>query len=140
MAKKITKKDIENKENSAAITVAAPCSTVSLGIPVSRHWGSVTLLEESQHYRISRLTINPGHHITKQMHYHRSEHWVVVSGTAKVTQGDDEAIVIQNQSTYVPACTIHCVENPGVIPLVLIEVQNGEFLGDEDITRFDFEA
>ena len=131
----MSKKD--DKKNSSKTATA---ETVTLGVPIARHWGSVTLLEESDYYRINRLTINPGHHITKQMHYHRSEHWVVVAGTAKVTQGNEEAIIIQNQSTYVPATTIHCVENPGVIPLVLIEVQNGEFLGDEDITRFEFDA
>ena len=133
------KADTKQSSTTQSSTTDAT-ETAVLGVPSDRHWGSVTLLEESDYYRINRLTINPGHHITKQMHYHRSEHWVVVAGTAKVTQGNQETIIIQNQSTYVPATTIHCVENPGVIPLVLIEVQNGEFLGDEDITRFEFDA
>lgn len=102
-----------------------------------RPWGTVTLLEEGQYYRINRIELAPGHHISTQMHYHRSEHWVVVSGTAKVICDGKETTLIQKQSTYVPACTAHRVENPGVIPLVMIEVQNGEFLGEEDITRLE---
>ncbi len=100
-------------------------------------WGTVTLLEEGSRYRINRIELAPGHHITTQMHYHRSEHWVVVAGTAKVICNGKETILIQKQSTYVPMCTPHRVENPGVIPLVMIEIQNGEYLGEDDITRFD---
>jgi mannose-6-phosphate isomerase len=70
------------------------------------------------------------------MHHHRSEHWIVVSGTAKVVCGGEEIMLSNNQSTYVPQCTNHRLENPGVIPLVLIEVQNGEYLGEDDIVRF----
>lgn len=101
----------------------------------SRYWGTVTVLESGDRYRISRVEIKPGHRLKTQIHYHRSEHWIVVSGTAKVICGDNESLVVQNQSTYVPACTPHHLENPGVIPLVLIEVQNGEYLGEQDIVR-----
>lgn len=103
----------------------------------TRFWGTVTLLEEGKRYRINRIELKAGHHISTQMHYHRSEHWVVVSGTAKVICGGQEKTLIQKQSTYVPACTAHRVENPGVIPLVMIEIQNGEYLGEDDITRFE---
>lgn len=99
-------------------------------------WGTVTLLEEGPRYRINRIVVNPGQHISPQMHYHRSEHWVVVSGTAKVTCNDEEKLLQQKESTYVPMNTRHRLENPGVIPLVMIEVQNGEYLGDDDIIRF----
>ncbi|MDX2231497.1 MAG: phosphomannose isomerase type II C-terminal cupin domain [Leptolyngbyaceae cyanobacterium bins.349] len=102
-----------------------------------RPWGTVTLLEEGKNYRINRIELAPGQHISTQMHFHRSEHWVVVSGTAKVIFDDHETILIQKQSTYVPMCTPHRVENPGVIPLVMIEVQNGEYLGEDDITRLE---
>jgi len=102
-----------------------------------RPWGTVTLLEEGEHYRINRIDLEPGHHISTQMHFHRSEHWIVVSGTAKVVCDGKETVLIQKQSTYVPACTPHRVENPGVIPLVMIEVQNGEYLGEDDITRLE---
>ena len=101
-----------------------------------RPWGTVTVLEEANRYRINRIEVKPGHHISTQMHYHRSEHWVVVSGTAKVICNGQETILMQKQSTYVPMSASHRLENPGVIPLVMIEVQNGEYLGDDDIIRF----
>ncbi|WRH66030.1 MAG: phosphomannose isomerase type II C-terminal cupin domain [Planktothrix sp. GU0601_MAG3] len=99
-------------------------------------WGQVSLLEEGERYRINRIVVNPGYHISTQMHYHRSEHWIVVAGTAKVICGGEEILLLPKQSTYVPMNTPHRLENPGVIPLVMIEVQNGEYLGDDDITRF----
>ncbi len=100
-------------------------------------WGRVTVLEEGDRYRINRIEVKPGEHISTQMHYHRSEHWVVVSGTARVICNDEETMLTSKQSTYVPMNTRHRVENPGTIDLVMIEIQNGEFLGDEDIIRFD---
>lgn len=99
-------------------------------------WGTVTLLEEGQRYRINRIVVNPRQHMSTQMHYHRSEHWIVVSGTARVICDGQEQLLRQKESTYVPMNTRHRVENPGVIPLVMIEVQNGEYLGDDDIIRF----
>ena len=101
-----------------------------------RPWGSFTTLEEGRGYKIKRIEVNPGHRLSLQMHHHRSEHWIVVSGTAKVICGGEEMILNSNQSTYVPQCTNHRLENPGVIKLVLIEVQNGEYLGEDDIVRF----
>ncbi|MBM0743653.1 cupin domain-containing protein [Phormidium sp. CLA17] len=102
----------------------------------SRPWGSFTILEEGRGYKIKRIEVKSGHRLSLQMHHHRSEHWIVVSGTAKVVCGEEELILHSNQSTYVPQCTAHRLENPGVIPLVLIEVQNGEYLGEDDIIRF----
>lgn len=99
-------------------------------------WGTVTVLEEGPRYRINRIVIKPGQHMSKQMHYHRSEHWVVVSGTARVLCNGEEKLLKQKESTYVPMNTPHRVDNPGVIDLVMIEVQNGEYLGDDDIVRF----
>ncbi len=99
-------------------------------------WGKVILLEQGERYRINRIEVKPGHHISTQMHYHRSEHWIVVSGTAKVICDGEEKLLMQEQSTYVPMNTPHRVENPGVIPLIMIEVQNGEYLGEDDIIRF----
>ncbi len=99
-------------------------------------WGKVILLEQGERYRINRIEVKPGHHISTQMHYHRSEHWIVVSGTAKVICEGEEKLLMQEQSTYVPMNTPHRVENPGVIPLIMIEVQNGEYLGEDDIIRF----
>lgn len=101
-----------------------------------RPWGSFTVLEEGSGYKIKRIVVNPKHRLSLQMHYHRSEHWIVVAGTAKVTCGETEKIITANQSTFVPPCTKHRLENPGVIPLILIEVQNGQYLGEDDIVRF----
>jgi mannose-6-phosphate isomerase len=106
-------------------------------IPQIRRWGTFTLLEETPSYRINRIEIQPGGEIGWQMHYHRSEHWIIVSGTAKVNCGNDEIMLQQKQSTYVPTSTPHKVANPGVIPLIMIEVQNGEYLGIDDMIRFD---
>jgi mannose-6-phosphate isomerase len=105
-------------------------------VATQRPWGSFTVLEEGRGYKIKRIEVIPGHRLSLQMHHHRSEHWIVVSGTAKVVCGEREIMVHTNQSTYVPQCTAHRLENPGVIPLVLIEVQNGEYLGEDDIIRF----
>jgi mannose-6-phosphate isomerase len=102
-----------------------------------RPWGSFTILEEAKGYKIKRIEVKPNHRLSLQMHHHRSEHWIVVSGTAKVTCGGIEEVLSCNQSTYVPPCTLHRLENPGVIPLVMIEVQNGEYLGEDDIVRIE---
>ncbi|MDZ8053629.1 MAG: phosphomannose isomerase type II C-terminal cupin domain [Aulosira sp. ZfuVER01] len=101
----------------------------------TRYWGNVELVEEGENYRISRVEIKPRHGIKPQIHYHRNEHWVVVSGVAKVTCGDKEILLNRNESTYVPAATLHKVENPGSIPLVILEIQNGEYLGEDDTER-----
>ncbi|MDX2232112.1 MAG: phosphomannose isomerase type II C-terminal cupin domain [Leptolyngbyaceae cyanobacterium bins.349] len=101
-----------------------------------RPWGSFTVLDEGPGYKIKRIEVNPGHRLSLQMHYHRSEHWIVVSGTARVFCDDQEIILCSNQSTYVPQTKVHRLENPGVIPLVVIEVQNGDYLGEDDIVRF----
>ena len=114
-------------------SVTAPKSDATRNPP----YGKVKNLEKGERYCINKIEIKPGEHMSTQMHYHRSEHWIVVSGTAKVICNGEETLVMQNQSTYVPMNTAHRVENPGVIPLVMIEVQNGEYLGDDDITRYD---
>jgi len=101
----------------------------------ARYWGNVEVIEEGDTYRISRVEIKPRHGIKPQIHYHRNEHWVVVSGVAKVTCGETEMLLNRNESTYVPAATLHKVENPGLIPLVILEIQNGEYLGEDDIER-----
>jgi mannose-6-phosphate isomerase len=101
----------------------------------TRYWGHVEVVEKGENYRISRVEIKPRHSIKPQIHYHRSEHWVVVSGIAKVTCDDQEILVNRNESAYVPAATLHKVENPGSIPLVILEIQNGEYLGEDDTER-----
>jgi mannose-6-phosphate isomerase len=122
-------------ETSQINTLTSISHTKAMATEI-RPWGSFTTLEEGPGYKIKRIEVNPGHRLSLQMHHHRSEHWIVVSGTAKVFCGEQEEILGANQSTYVPQCTLHRLENPGVIKLVLIEVQNGEYLGEDDIIRF----
>ena len=136
--KSTTKAKLEKKLSSpthAAVDRMQANSTVAAATEI-RPWGSFTTLEEGSGYKIKRIEVNPGHRLSLQMHHHRSEHWIVVSGTARVTCGEQEMILSSNQSTYVPQCTSHRLENPGVIKLVLIEVQNGQYLGEDDIIRF----
>jgi mannose-1-phosphate guanylyltransferase/mannose-6-phosphate isomerase len=102
-----------------------------------RPWGSYTVLEEGERYKIKRIVVNPGERLSLQMHYHRSEHWVVVRGAAKVTIGDKDVHIHENESAYVPKSTLHRLENPGKVPLEMIEVQNGEYVGEDDIVRLD---
>lgn len=102
-----------------------------------RPWGKYTILEEGMRYKIKRIVVDPGQRLSLQMHYHRSEHWVVIKGTAKVRIGDKELLVHENESVYVPKSEVHRLENPGKIALELIEVQVGEFVGEDDIVRFD---
>ncbi len=102
-----------------------------------RPWGSYTLLEENNRYKIKRLTVLPGKKLSLQMHYHRSEHWVVVRGTAKVRVGDEEILLRPGESTFIPAGVIHRLENPGKVLLEVIETQIGEYLGEDDIVRFE---
>ncbi|MEH2070661.1 MAG: cupin domain-containing protein [Nostoc sp.] len=111
-------------------------SSKSIAATELRPWGAFTVLEEGRGYKIKRIEVKPGHRLSLQMHHHRSEHWIVVSGTARVVCGEQEVLLSNNESTYVPQCTAHRLENPGVIPLVLIEVQNGEYLGEDDIIRY----
>lgn len=105
-------------------------------LTVHRPWGTYTVLEEDPSYKIKRIEVKPGASLSLQMHHHRSEHWVVVSGMAKVVNGDSELFVRTNESTYIPAGHQHRLENPGVLDLVMIEVQSGQYLGEDDIVRF----
>ncbi len=102
-----------------------------------RPWGNYTVLGEGLGYKMKKIVVNPGQRLSLQMHYHRSEHWIVIGGTAKVTLGDDEHMVHENESIFVPQTTKHRLENPGRIPLEIIEVQNGKYLEEDDIVRFE---
>ncbi len=101
-----------------------------------RPWGTYTVLEENSHYKIKRIEVLPGQRLSLQKHHHRSEHWIVVSGSALVTCGEKEFMVSINESTFIPIGEQHRLQNPGKIPLVIIEVQSGEYLGEDDIVRF----
>ena len=103
---------------------------------VHRPWGTYTVLEEGSRFKIKRIEVKPGASLSLQMHHHRSEHWIVVSGMAKVVNGELDLLIATNESTYIPAGHKHRLENPGVVNLVMIEVQSGEYLGEDDIVRF----
>ncbi len=106
---------------------------------VYRPWGSYTTLEMHDRFQIKRITVKPGGRLSLQMHHHRHEHWVVVTGTARIQNGEQSFLLKEDEATYIPSGTMHRLENPGVIPLELIEVQIGSYLGEDDIVRFDDE-
>ena len=104
---------------------------------VHRPWGNYEPIDEGSRFQVKRLTVNPGGCLSLQMHHHRAEHWIVVKGTARVTRGEETLLLTENQSTYIPVGTRHRLENPGQIPLEIIEVQSGGYLGEDDIVRFE---
>lgn len=106
---------------------------------VYRPWGRYDSIDKGYRYQVKRIMVKPGAKLSLQMHHHRAEHWVVVSGTAKVTNGKKTFLVTENQSTYIPIGQVHCLENPGAIPLEMIEVQSGAYLGEDDIVRLQDE-
>ncbi|MCG8615037.1 MAG: mannose-1-phosphate guanylyltransferase/mannose-6-phosphate isomerase [Desulfobacterales bacterium] len=104
---------------------------------VYRPWGDYETIDLAPRYQVKRITVKQGAKLSLQKHYHRAEHWTVVSGTAIVTKGEEEILLQENESVYIPLGTMHRLENPGKIPLELIEVQSGPYLGEDDIVRFD---
>ncbi len=100
-----------------------------------RPWGCWTVLGEGEGYKVKRIEVNPSHRLSLQRHAHRSEHWIVVAGTARIVIGDRTSLVHTQESTFVPAGTAHRIENPGPHPLIIIEIQNGLYLGEDDIVR-----
>ncbi|MFZ2448217.1 MAG: mannose-1-phosphate guanylyltransferase/mannose-6-phosphate isomerase [Syntrophobacteraceae bacterium] len=102
-----------------------------------RPWGSFENIDTGNRFKVKRITVNPGAALSLQMHYHRAEHWIVVKGTARIVKGNEAFLLNEDQSTYIPWGTNHRLENPGKIPLELIEVQTGSYLGEDDICRFD---
>jgi len=109
----------------------------NIHVTAHRPWGTYTILDESNGYKVKRIVVKPGKRLSLQKHYHRSEHWIVVSGTAVVTKGMEEYSVNANESTYIPMGEIHRLENVGKIPLVMIEAQVGEYVGEDDIVRIE---
>jgi mannose-1-phosphate guanylyltransferase len=103
---------------------------------VLRPWGCYDSIDTGERYQVKRITVKPGEKLSVQMHHHRAEHWIVVSGTASVTIGEKTSLVAENESVYIPVGEVHALENPGKIPLELIEVQSGSYLGEDDIVRF----
>jgi mannose-1-phosphate guanylyltransferase/mannose-6-phosphate isomerase len=104
---------------------------------VYRPWGSYETVDIEDRFQVKRITVNPGARLSLQRHHHRAEHWVVVQGTALVTRGSEQLLLSENESTYIPLGVDHRLENPGKIPLQLIEVQSGSYLGEDDIVRLE---
>jgi mannose-1-phosphate guanylyltransferase/mannose-6-phosphate isomerase len=104
---------------------------------VFRPWGSYDSIDQGERFQVKRLVVKPGGVLSLQMHHHRAEHWVVVSGTARITRGEETFLLEENQSTYIPVGVRHRIENPGRIDLHIIEVQSGSYLGEDDIVRFE---
>ena len=100
-----------------------------------RPWGKYETIDIGERYQVKRITVNPKESLSLQKHYHRAEHWIVVTGIAEITNGDSQYFITENESTYIPINQVHCLKNPGVIPLELIEVQSGSYLGEDDIVR-----
>ena len=109
----------------------------SLHRKVYRPWGAYDSIDMGERFQVKRITVNPGAALSLQMHHHRAEHWIVVSGTAEVTRGDEVLLLSENQSTYIPLGVTHRLRNPGKVALELIEVQSGSYLGEDDIVRFE---
>ncbi|MEH5531275.1 mannose-1-phosphate guanylyltransferase/mannose-6-phosphate isomerase, partial [Escherichia coli] len=99
-------------------------------------WGKYDSIDAGDRYQVKRITVKPGEGLSVQMHHHRAEHWVVVAGTAKVTIDGDIKLLGENESIYIPLGATHCLENPGIIPLDLIEVRSGSYLEEDDVVRF----
>lgn len=104
---------------------------------VFRPWGSYDSIGNGERFQVKRITVKPGAKLSLQMHHHRAEHWIVVSGTAQITNGDKTYLLTENQSTYIPLGVVHSLANPGKVPLELIEIQSGSYLGEDDIVRFE---
>lgn len=104
---------------------------------VNRPWGAYECIDSAERFQVKRITVNPGASLSLQLHHHRAEHWIVVKGTARITKGEEVLTLSENQSTYIPLGMAHRLENPGRIPLEIIEVQSGSYLGEDDIVRFE---
>jgi mannose-1-phosphate guanylyltransferase/mannose-6-phosphate isomerase len=109
----------------------------SLHREVFRPWGSYDSIDNGDRFQVKRLSVKPGASMSLQLHHHRAEHWIVVAGTARITRGEETFLLEENQSTYIPLGAKHRIENPGKIPLHIIEVQSGTYLGEDDIVRFE---
>ncbi|MFZ9261622.1 MAG: cupin domain-containing protein, partial [Limnohabitans sp.] len=104
---------------------------------VHRPWGWYDSIDEGGRFKVKRIQVKPGASLSLQKHHHRAEHWIVVTGTAQITNGDKVILLTENQSTYIPLGEVHRLANPGTIPLEIIEVQSGSYLGEDDIVRFE---
>ncbi|NHC07552.1 mannose-1-phosphate guanylyltransferase/mannose-6-phosphate isomerase [Azonexus fungiphilus] len=131
------RKQIQKVKEVVGQLKAAGRSETNAHRKVHRPWGWYDSIDCGARFQVKRIVVNPGGVLSLQMHHHRAEHWIVVSGTARVTRGEETFLVSENESTYIPLGTTHRLENPGKLPLEMIEVQSGSYLGEDDIVRFE---
>jgi mannose-1-phosphate guanylyltransferase/mannose-6-phosphate isomerase len=133
----VHKDQVQSVKNIVSRLKAADRPEAHLHRKVYRPWGSYEGIDNETRFQVKHITVNPGASLSLQMHYHRSEHWVVVKGTAQITRGKDTFILSENQSTYIPLGIKHRLANPGKLPLEIIEIQSGSYLGEDDIVRYE---
>lgn len=131
------KDKVQNVKEIVNVLKAQNRTETKLHREVYRPWGKYDSVDSGERFQVKRITVNPGAKLSVQMHHHRAEHWIIVSGTAKVTLDDETILLSENQSTYIPIGVVHALENPGKLPLEMIEVQSGSYLGEDDIVRFE---
>lgn len=127
----------EQVKDAVNILKAELASQATTHRSMARPWGMYDLIDSGERFQVKRITVKPGAKLSLQLHHHRAEHWIVVKGTAKVTRGDEQIFVSENQSTYIPIGVPHRLENPGKVPLEMIEVQSGSYLSEDDIVRLE---
>ncbi len=132
------------KINTASTALVAPAKTAAkspelneAGQRYERPWGYYETISLGARFQVKRIVVNPGETLSLQSHYHRAEHWIVVEGTARVTRDEEIMMLSENESVYIPLGAVHRLENPGKMPMALIEVQTGTYLGEDDIVRYD---
>jgi mannose-1-phosphate guanylyltransferase/mannose-6-phosphate isomerase len=128
---------VQDVKDLVAMIKKSGRSESSLHREVFRPWGSFDSIDNGERFQVKRLSIKPGAVLSLQMHHHRAEHWIVVQGTARVTCNDKTFLLSENESTYIPIGATHRIENPGKVPLHVVEVQSGSYLGEDDIVRFE---
>ena len=131
------KSKVQDVKNIVSQLKASQRAETNFHRQVYRPWGSYDSIDMGERFQVKRIVVKPGAKLSVQMHHHRAEHWIVVSGTAKVTINDDTFLMTENESTYIPIGAVHALENPGKLPLEMIEVQSGSYLGEDDIVRFE---
>ena len=131
------KERVQDVKELVAMLKKSGRSESSLHREVFRPWGSYDSIDSGERFQVKRLSVKPGGVLSLQMHHHRAEHWIVVEGTARITRNDEVFLLSENESTYIPVGATHRIENPGKVPLHIIEVQSGSYLGEDDIVRFE---
>jgi len=131
------KERVQDVKELVAMLKKSGRSESSLHREVFRPWGSYDSIDAGERFQVKRLSVKPGGVLSLQMHHHRAEHWIVVEGTARITRNDEVFLLSENESTYIPVGATHRIENPGKVPLHIIEVQSGSYLGEDDIVRFE---